>query len=126
MSERFDAFILFAEMRTGSNHLEQLINSAPEVSCLGEVFNPTFIGHPNEEVLAGFDLATREKDPIGCLNALKEATPGLMGFRFFHDHDPRVLDRVIPDPRVAKIILRRNPLDSYISRKIASSGDSPT
>ncbi|MEO0710979.1 MAG: nodulation protein NodH [Pseudomonadota bacterium] len=120
MSERFDAFILFAEMRTGSNHLEQLINSAPEVSCLGEVFNPTFIGHPNEEVLAGFDLATREKDPIGCLNALKEATPGLMGFRFFHDHDPRVLDRVIPDPRVAKIILRRNPLDSYISRKIAS------
>jgi hypothetical protein len=31
-----------------------------------------------------------------------------------------VLDRVLPDPRIAKVLLTRNPLDSYVSRKIAS------
>lgn len=120
MSETFDAFILFAEMRTGSNRLEQLINTASGVSCMGEVYNPTFIGHPKQSSLAGFDLAARERDPVGCFTAMVGATPDLVGFRFFHDHDPRILDRVMPDPRVAKVILRRNPLDSYISRKIAT------
>ena len=46
---------------------------------------------------------------------------GLGGFRFFHDHDPRVLDAVLDDPRCAKIILTRNPLDSYVSKKIAQA-----
>ena len=44
---------------------------------------------------------------------------GLNGFRYFHDHDPRVPAMVLADPRCAKIILTRNPVDSYVSLKIA-------
>lgn len=48
--------------------------------------------------------------------------PALLGgFRYFHDHDPRVLDMILDDPGCAKIILTRNPLDSYVSWKIAQA-----
>jgi hypothetical protein len=50
---------------------------------------------------------------------MREATEGLAGFRFFHDHDPRVLDAILPDPRVGKVVLTRDPLESYVSLAIA-------
>lgn len=43
------------------------------------------------------------------------------GFRFFNDHDPRILSSCIDDPRCAKIILTRNPVDSFVSWKIAQA-----
>ena len=121
MVQRFDAFVVFAEMRTGSNHLEESINSLDDVQSHGEVFNPTFIGHHNRFEFLGFDLARRERDPAGLIDAMIDGAGPLPGFRFFHDHDPRVLERVLPDPRIAKVLLTRNPLDSYVSRKIASA-----
>jgi LPS sulfotransferase NodH len=69
----------------------------------------------------GIDLVARDRDPLALLDLVLGAGPGLTGFRFFHDHDLRVLDRMLPDPRVAKIILSRNPLDSYVSWKIAQA-----
>ena len=119
-ARRFDAFVLFAEMRTGSNYLEESLNALPDVTCHGEVYNPTFLGHHNRFELFGFDMDRRERDPIGLLDAIIAQTEGLPGFRLFHDHDDRVVERVLPDPRIAKVILTRNPLDSYVSRKIAS------
>jgi LPS sulfotransferase NodH len=121
MARRFDAFVMFAEMRTGSNHLEESLNALPDVTCHGEVFNPTFVGHHNRHELFGFDMARRERDPLGLLRALIDGTEGLPGFRFFHDHDPRVVEAVLSDPRIAKVILTRSPLDAYVSRKIASA-----
>lgn len=119
-ARRFDAFVLFAEMRTGSNYLEDSLNALPDVTCHGEVYNPTFIGQHNRFELFGFDMDRREHDPIGLLDAIIAQTEGLPGFRLFHDHDDRVVARVLPDPRIAKVILTRNPLDSYVSRKIAA------
>ena len=122
MTRRFDAFVLFAEMRTGSNYLEDSLNNFPDINCLGEVYNPTFLGHHNTFEMHGFDMDRREQDPLGLLEAIIEnADDGLPGFRLFHDHDDRVVERVLPDPRIAKVILTRNPLDSYVSRKIASA-----
>ena len=118
---RFDAFVLFAEMRTGSNYLEDNLNALPDVTSYGEVYNPTFIGHHNQFELFGYDMDRREEDPLGLLDAMIAQTDGLPGFRLFHDHDDRVVDRVLPDPRIAKVILTRNPLDSYVSRKIATA-----
>ena len=43
------------------------------------------------------------------------------GFRLFHDHDRRIWDHVLADTACAKIVLTRNPLDSYVSRKIAAA-----
>lgn len=119
MSRRFDYFALFAEMRTGSNFLEESLNGIPGLTCHGELFNPHFIGHANTSELFGITLQEREADPLKLLETVRARTDGMAGFRFFHDHDPRILAHCLPDPACAKIILTRNPVDSYVSLKIA-------
>ena len=121
MTKRFDYFVIYAGMRTGSNFLEENLNEYPGLACHGEVFNPHFVGHATKTELLGITLQQRETDPFPLLERLRDQTKGLPGFRFFHDHDPRVLDHTLSDPRCAKIILTRNPVDSYVSRKIATA-----
>ncbi|MBK1634889.1 nodulation protein NodH [Rhodovulum adriaticum] len=106
-------------MRTGSNFLEENLNAVPGVHCYGEAFNPHFVGHKDKTAMLGVSQQDRDRDPDCLLAAMRRETDGLPGFRFFHDHDARVLDRVLDDRRCAKIVLTRNPVDSYISRKIA-------
>jgi hypothetical protein len=117
----FESFVVFAEMRTGSNFLESNLNAMSGVSCLGEAFNPHFVGVAGQTSLFGLDIAERDRDPSALLARMKKRTAGLSGFRFFHDHDPRVLDAVIADRSCAKIILTRNPIESYVSLKIAQA-----
>lgn len=112
---------MFAEMRTGSNFLEANLNALSGVTCHGEVFNPFFIGKKDQTDLFDITLTQREADPLPLLRRLRERTEGLSGFRYFHDHDPRVFDAVMDDPRCAKIILTRNPVESYVSWKIAQA-----
>lgn len=121
MSERFDYFIVFAEMRTGSNFLETNLNAFADLACHGEAFNPHFIGYPNKTELLGITRDTRDNDPLRLIGAIRDESGSLRGFRFFHDHDPRALKIALDDPRCAKIILTRNPLDSYVSWKIAQA-----
>ncbi|MBF9035916.1 nodulation protein NodH [Rhodobacterales bacterium HKCCE2091] len=120
MARPFDAFVVLAEMRTGSNHLEAMLDRVPGITMHGEVFNPVFIGRHDGTELFGFDLAAREADPQAFLDEIVQQSPGLPGFRYFHDHDPRILPRLLSDRRIGKVILTRNPLDSYISRRIAA------
>ena len=115
---RFDSFVVFAEMRTGSNLLEAALNELPGVTCHGEAFNPELIGYPNRTELLGISRAARDADPLALWRRIREA-PGLTGCRFFHDHDPRVVETLLSDPRCAKIVLTRNPVESYVSLKIA-------
>lgn len=115
----FDRFILLADMRTGSNFLEANLNAMPGVQCHGEAFNPHFIGRKDHAEFMGLSMADREADPFALLRAMEAATDGLAGFRFFHDHDPRVLAACLADRRCAKVVLTRNPLESYVSLKIA-------
>jgi LPS sulfotransferase NodH len=121
MTRRFDAFVMFAEMRTGSNYLEASLGALPDLACHGEVYNPTFMGNHTTFQMFGYDMDRREADPLGLLDAMIAQSDGVPGFRLFHDHDDRVVERVLPDPRIAKIILTRNPLESYVSRKIATA-----
>ncbi len=118
---QFDSFVVFAAMRTGSNFLEANLNALPGVQCLGEVFNPTFIGKKDQLEMLGVTMAARAADPLDLLRRLRDRTDGLAGFRYFHDHDPRVLPEVLGDPACAKIILTRNPIESYVSWKIAQT-----
>lgn len=121
MTRPFDSFVMFAEMRTGSNFLEANLNAIPGIICHGEVFNPVFIGKKDQTEFLGITLAEREADPARLLRRMRERTPGLSGFRYFHDHDPRIFDLVLDDPRCAKIVLTRNPVESYVSLKIAKA-----
>ncbi len=119
MSGPFEYFVIFAEMRTGSNFLETNLNAFDGIACLGEAFNPHFIGYPNQTDLLGLTQADREANPQALIDAVRQEEDVIAGFRFFHDHDPRVLQAILEDPSCAKIILTRNPLDSYVSWKIA-------
>ncbi|EIE49874.1 nodulation protein NodH [Salipiger aestuarii] len=122
MTDRYDCFVVFAEMRTGSNFLEANINAFDGLTCLGEAFNPHFIGYPTAADVLGVTQEMRDRDPLVLLDRIRERrSDGLGGFRFFHDHDPRVLPEILADERCAKIVLTRNPVDSYVSWKIAQS-----
>jgi len=119
MGGPFASFVIFAEMRTGSNLLEANLNALPGLTSHGEVFNPHFIGTKDATDLFGITLAERDLNPQALLRKLTQKTAGLSGFRFFHDHDARIFDLVMADPSCAKIVLTRNPLESYVSREIA-------
>lgn len=118
---RFSSFVIFAEMRTGSNFLEANLNAFDGITCHGEAFNLNFIGYPNNDPILGVDLEMRDADPFKLLFALQRSEGQLRGFRYFHDHDPRIFDTLMDDPACAKIILTRNPVDSYVSWKIAQA-----
>jgi LPS sulfotransferase NodH len=119
MIAAFRSFVILAGMRTGSNLLEANLNALDGVTSYGEVFNPHFLGKKNAVELFGITLAERDLNPLPLIAKLRAETPGLSGFRFFHDHDPRVLAQVLDDPLCAKIVLTRNPVDSFVSLQIA-------
>lgn len=121
MAGPFKSFVVFAEMRTGSNFLEANLNAFQTISCHGEAFNPHFLGYPNNDPILSVDLKTRDADPRVLLTAIKHQAGAMGGFRYFHDHDPRVFDTIMEDDTCAKIVLTRNPVDSYVSWKIAQA-----
>lgn len=107
-------------MRTGSNFLEMNMNRLQGFTCYGEVFNPVLLGDHKRTDIFGMTIEQRNADPLALLAMMQAQTVGLSGFRFFHDHDPRILDAVLADKACAKIILTRNPVESFISWKIAA------
>jgi len=115
----FDDFIVFAEMRTGSNLLEANLHAMEGMACHGEAFNSHFLGYPATTEILGVTQDMRDADPKRLLREIRRQPGTMGGFRYFHDHDPRILDKCLDDPRCAKIVLTRNPLDSYVSWKIA-------
>lgn len=119
MTERFRCFVIFAGMRTGSNLLEATLNQVRRVTCFGEAFNPYMMGWPGKDQMLGVTRDEREANPIALFKKLRSRDDHLQGFRYFHDHDPRVFDAIMDDPSCAKIVLTRNPLDSYVSTRLA-------
>lgn len=119
MTQAFQHFVIFAEMRTGSNLLEATLNGLKRVTCFGEAFNPYMMGWPDKDELKGISRAEREADPHRLLRAIFDKPNHLPGFRYFHDHDPRVFDAIMDDRACAKIVLTRNPVDSHVSTALA-------
>lgn len=118
MSSKFTSFIILAEMRTGSNFLEASLNGFQSIKSFGEIFNPHFIGEAKQNDLFGIDLKARDSNPIALIEKMKIGTDVVPGFRFFHDHDERVLQHCMADKRCAKIVLTRDLLETYVSREI--------
>lgn len=121
MTQAFKYFAVLAGMRTGSNLLEERLNSLPGIHCYGEVFNPAFVGHANQEELFGMNTGDIGRAPVAFLKRMIEQTEGLAGFRLFEGHNAKVLQKCLTDPDCAKIVLRRNPVESYVSLKIAQA-----
>ncbi|MFV0302029.1 MAG: hypothetical protein ACK5IP_14345, partial [Paracoccus sp. (in: a-proteobacteria)] len=72
MNQSFRSFVIFAEMRTGSNLLEATLNKIKRVTCFGEAFNPYMLGWPDVDSLRGMTMAEREADPLKLLSLLME------------------------------------------------------
>lgn len=119
MTREFDYFVVLAGMRTGSNLLEEQLSAMPGIRSHGELFNPHFFGKPDVKTLFGLSMAARDSDPARVITEMRRESDALHGFRLFRDHNPRAIDQVLEDPRAAKVILTRRPLDSYVSLKIA-------
>lgn len=116
----FRYFAIIAGMRTGSNLLERCLGQFAGLKLHGELFNPAFIGKPSRLEYLEFDRKKREADPMALVAAMSASQAEVLhGFRLFHDHDPRVLQKVLADPECGKIILRRDSLDSFLSLQIA-------
>ncbi len=122
--DRFRFFTIFGVMRTGSNLLQRTLDQFPDLLCHGELFNPAFIGRVKDDEAFGFNIGRRDADPDGLIEAAIVDRPDqLVGFRLFDGHDPRVEQGVLANSDAGKIILTRDPLDSYISLKIARETD---
>ena len=115
----YDYFVVLAGMRTGSNLLEEQLSAMQGLQSYGELFNPHFFGKPKQQSQFGLSLSARDSDPVQVIAAMCRDGGNFPGFRLFYDHDRRVIDHVLADPKAAKIILTRRPVDSYVSLKIA-------
>ena len=125
MSDRkFSYFIVFGTMRCGSNLFQQSLSQYEKITCHGELFNPAFIDGPKTADFLGMTKLDREKNPDKLIEKIiLDQADGIPGFRFFEDHDQRIMDAALDDPDCAKIILRRDYLESYVSLKIAQKTD---
>ncbi|MEM1298167.1 MAG: hypothetical protein AAGH68_02725 [Pseudomonadota bacterium] len=113
-------FVIFAAMRTGSNLLEKTLDALGDTACYGEAFNPGFMGKPKTHTMFGWTRDCRDTDPQGFLTMLRgEAGGKIPGFRYFEGHLPDLAPHLMRDPACRRIILRRDPLASYLSLKAA-------
>src|SRR5580693_4511868 len=103
-------FVILAAPRTGSNWLCSLLNSHPEILCHHEVFNPAGIFYALGHRDGTLDLGTieeRDRRPLEFLERLWRAPLGLpcVGFKMTRGQDERVVQAVLEDRGVRKILL---------------------
>jgi hypothetical protein len=124
-------FVIIASARTGSTHLTHLLNAHKDVICHGEIFRPTL---NSDRLPLRWDRDKREHRAIAALAELRERDPGAfllrvfaqncgctsVGFKIFSGQNDEVLDTLILDPELGKVVLfRRNVLAVYSSAMIA-------
>ncbi|MEO5916301.1 MAG: hypothetical protein ABIS50_18835 [Luteolibacter sp.] len=122
-------FVILSIMRTGSNLLEQMLNSIEGVTCHGELLNqPNGVNSSVRHLVEGDHPVVRPslrvEKPREYLDAILDRTPAEhVGFRIFPDHHNPILKSLVEDPTVHKIILTRDLLESYTSLQIAQQNN---
>lgn len=122
-------YVILAGPRTGSNFLLSALGQYDDITSLVALFNKPEIkmgagaGLPDglRDVLLAEDvLEQRDPDPIAFWHRLCDLTETpIVGFKFFPNHDERILDWALDNAQLKKIILRRNPLQSFTSISFA-------
>ena len=114
-------FVIVANPRTGTNHFIDLLNSHPDITCHREVFHhhSVYLKQGTRDEL----LEERNKNPIAFLKKLYDDSPTpACGFKIFMGHDEAVLNSVLLDKNIKKIVLYRpNFLAVYSSDKVAEA-----
>jgi LPS sulfotransferase NodH len=124
-------FVIVASARTGSSYLTTYLSRHGEICCHGESFHPKGV-HLNGRILKHspeertklenelFDVRSRE--PGAFLQRLFELNNGLahVGFKIFGKHNRTILEQLLHDSSVGKIVLfRPNVLAQYASLRAA-------
>jgi len=132
-SNKLRKFVVFSQLRSGSNLLQNLLDNAPNVMSNSELFEPhgiypsrwlqnwTKIGQ-YDYFLNNWDVAARDNDRGGFINALfRHALDGNFshcGFKVLANqlHEPE-FQSLARAPDVKKTILkRRNVLKQFVSK----------
>jgi hypothetical protein len=110
-------FVILTTPRSGSSHLVALMNSHPQMCCLGELFNPKGtvlreLGMKNRQAMtqAGQTPLQFLDRIVSQLEERGQACKPVFGFKMKLHHDPRMIDHVIDDPRWSVIVLERGDL----------------
>ena len=99
-------FVVFTRPHSGADLLCKLLNRHPEITCAGELFNPT---HATSERL-GFTVERQRADVQGFVLAhFNRCRTRVCGFRMMASHLPReALPRLfVPGCGVQKVVLER-------------------
>jgi hypothetical protein len=119
------AFIILTQARSGSYHLAALLNSAPDITCFGEIFKENALELPKAQLdqlgLTNRDMAARDADGMALLNRLRkpiETEGQIFGFKdfLFNLRRAKIFGKIAHSTGWKKIVLLRNPLERYVSR----------
>jgi LPS sulfotransferase NodH len=122
-------FVIVAARRTGSNLLCTLLDSHSAILCHHELFNPRGIFYARSLRHGGFDLgsaAERDANPEAFLDRVWRHPRGhrCVGFKVTNDQADTLLEHVLADSGVRKIVLeRRNRVKTYVSERLAEQLD---
>jgi len=111
-------FVIFCDVRSGSYALVSRLDSAEDIICHGEVFH-----HEHLDLRAAFEqqlgvisVQERNADKLAYIKRLQALSPYKhFGFKVLRDHfdqSPELADYV-SDPSIKRIILWRDPIESY-------------
>jgi LPS sulfotransferase NodH len=118
-------FVVVAARRTGSNLLCTLLDSHPAILCHHELFNPRGIFCALSVRQGTFDLGSlerRDEDPTAFLDRVWREPRGhaCVGFKMTCGQAEPVLEHVLRDSGVRKIVLRRrNRVKTWVSEQVA-------
>jgi len=118
-----------AARRTGSNLLCTLLDSHPAILCHHELFNPRGIFSALSLRQGSFDLGSieqRDEDPTAFLERVWRDPRGhaCVGFKMTPGQAEPILEHVLDDTDVRKIVLRRrNRVKTWVSERVAERLD---
>ncbi len=125
--ETIQTFLIAAIERTGSNLLAGMLDSHPEITCHHELFHSKEIYYSlshRSEMSGLFPIGRRNENPGKFLDFIwnydYKKNNRAIGFKMFPGHNDSLLDQLLQDPAVKKIILERtNALHLYTSLLIS-------
>lgn len=128
-SSRFSAvnerrFVILGIGRTGSGFLCRMLDRQNDIVCASELFNhlePFFLNTRIQKFVA-MSKEERDNDPREFIRRFWsfETAGACLGFKMFFNHDAQILDDLVSDPSVKKIVLdRRNKVKRFVSWSVA-------
>jgi LPS sulfotransferase NodH len=123
-------FVIICAPRTGSSHLVSVLSGHPELLVSGNIFDDRkrkrlYVFWPQEELTPEVKaelLDLRKSDPEAFLEHIFNHNFGRrhVGFKIFKGENDDILDRIMRDSDIRKVVLyRRNVLANFSSALVA-------